>query len=174
MLKKINCDNCSKEFERENREVKRSLKKGMKQYCSVACSSKVNYKNLTAYRINPNKPFVKRNRKINELSHFNRHIRRTRGRGKEVNIDAEYLKLVWEKQNGVCPYSGIKMEELGYSGKQKLYKVASLDRIDSKKGYIKGNVQFVVTCLNHMKGTLSHEETISLCKEIAKFHNKIN
>ena len=34
-------------------------------------------------------------------------------------------------------------------------KQASLDRIDSSKGYVKGNVQFIVAPINYMKNTLS-------------------
>ena len=30
-------------------------------------------------------------------------------RFKEVNIDLEYLKLIWEQQNGICPYTKIKL-----------------------------------------------------------------
>ena len=45
---------------------------------------------------------------------------------------------------------------------------ASLDRIDSNKGYIKGNVQFISTAINYMKNNMSNEDTIKLCKIIAK------
>ena len=45
---------------------------------------------------------------------------------------------------------------------------ASLDRIDSNKGYIKGNVQFISTAINYMKNNMSNEDTVKLCKIIAK------
>lgn len=44
---------------------------------------------------------------------------------------------------------------------------ASLDRIDSSKGYIKGNVQFVATPINYLKGTMSDETTKAYLREIA-------
>lgn len=45
---------------------------------------------------------------------------------------------------------------------------ASLDRIDSSKGYEIGNVQFISTAINYMKNTMSHEDTLKLCKIIAE------
>jgi len=49
---------------------------------------------------------------------------------------------------------------------------ASLDRIDSNIGYIKGNIQWVSQCINYMKNTMTHEETIKICKLITDFWNK--
>lgn len=48
-------------------------------------------------------------------------------------------------------------------------KQASLDRIDSSKGYIKGNVQFIVAPINYMKSTLSDLEVKQFLKEISSF-----
>lgn len=45
---------------------------------------------------------------------------------------------------------------------------ASLDRIDSSKGYEIGNIQFISTAINYMKNTMSHEDTLKLCKIIAE------
>jgi len=45
---------------------------------------------------------------------------------------------------------------------------ASVDRIDSNKGYIKGNVQFVHKDINLMKNVLNIEYFIEMCKKIAK------
>ena len=40
----------------------------------------------------------------------------------------------------------------------------SIDRIDSKVGYTKDNIQIVLKEVNLMKNTLSHEEFIKICK----------
>lgn len=78
-------------------------------------------------------------------------------------------ELLWEKQKGVCPYTGIKLKLAEYKANHNdpIY-TASLDRIDSNKGYIKGNVQFISTAINYMKNNMSNEDTIKLCKIIAK------
>jgi len=69
----------------------------------------------------------------------------------------------------MCPYSGIELQLASHINTKidPIYR-ASVDRIDSSKGYIKDNIQFVSTCINYMKNTLSHEKTIELCKLISK------
>ena len=47
---------------------------------------------------------------------------------------------------------------------------ASLDRIDSSKGYIKGNVQWVHKEFNKMKLDLLDKEFIDICKLVHKYH----
>ena len=44
---------------------------------------------------------------------------------------------------------------------------ASLDRIDSSKGYTKDNVQWVHKDINYIKRDLSDSEFITLCKKVA-------
>jgi hypothetical protein len=43
---------------------------------------------------------------------------------------------------------------------------ASLDRIDSTKGYIKGNVEFVCLAINYAKNKFSKEDTLTFLNEI--------
>lgn len=45
---------------------------------------------------------------------------------------------------------------------------ASLDRIDSSLGYIIGNVQWVYKGVNFMKGEMSHDYFIEMCKMITE------
>ena len=51
---------------------------------------------------------------------------------------------------------------------------ASLDRIDSKKGYIEGNVHWVFKSINRLKSDLTHTEFIELCGLVSKYSNLIN
>ena len=44
---------------------------------------------------------------------------------------------------------------------------ASLDRIDSSKGYVKGNVQWVHKDINKMKTDFEQSIFIKLCKSVA-------
>ena len=59
-------------------------------------------------------------------------------------------------------YSGLDLilpaDTAGWSGKCP-FNGASLDRIDSSKGYIEGNVQFICTSLNYMKNKWGHNES---------------
>jgi hypothetical protein len=47
----------------------------------------------------------------------------------------------------------------------------SVDRIDSLRGYVEGNVQWVHKKINIMKNVYSQEEFIILCKQVVK-HTK--
>ena len=49
---------------------------------------------------------------------------------------------------------------------------ASLDRIDSKKGYVIGNVQWIATMVNMCKQQYSQEDFIRMCNAITKNTNK--
>ena len=80
-----------------------------------------------------------------------------KGRNKEIDIDSQYLKNLFEEQNETCALSGIKLDR----------KNMSLDRIDSSIGYVKGNLQWVHKIINRMKTDLSQDEFINLCKLVA-------
>lgn len=87
-------------------------------------------------------------------------------RGKHFDLTIEYLQELWEKQGGKCAISGVLLE---YKLGKKYYgQTMSLDRIDSCKGYIEGNVQWVHKQVNFMKLEMSKEELIKWCKIIVE------
>lgn len=88
-----------------------------------------------------------------------------KGRGLEFNVSVEYLHEIWIKQNKKCPYSGIEITFTRIEEEFK-YKTASLDRIDSSKGYIEGNVQWTTKQVNFMKQNLSDEDFLNLVTKI--------
>jgi hypothetical protein len=61
----------------------------------------------------------------------------------------------------VCPYTGKKMS----LGKETSPYSASLDRIDSSKGYMKGNVEFVCLAVNLAKQSFSREQMMTFFQE---------
>jgi len=87
----------------------------------------------------------------------------------EFNITLEDLKELWDKQKGKCAISGIEMTHKMNSGKIRTN--VSLDRIDSSKGYIQGNVQLVCHIINGMKSDLEYNEFLHFC-EMITIHNK--
>jgi len=82
----------------------------------------------------------------------------------ETDLTLDYLKTIWESQKGECPYTKKPMY-LPPNTKSHNYKSspnqASLDRIDSSKGYIKGNVEFVCLAVNLAKNHFSKAEMMS-------------
>ncbi len=68
------------------------------------------------------------------------------------NILIQDLKDVWEKQLGICPYSGVKLILPNHLPRKAIsYKYASIDRINSELPYTRENIQFVGQNLNFAK-----------------------
>tara|TARA_R100001129_G_scaffold2588_1_gene2634 strand:+ start:1744 stop:2190 length:447 start_codon:yes stop_codon:yes gene_type:complete len=88
----------------------------------------------------------------------------------EWDIDIDHINKLWHKQEGRCALSGIFMTWHAGEGRQDLN--ASIDRKDSNKGYIIGNVQLVTQRVNTIKHTLGEGELYWWCKNI--IHNKEN
>lgn len=100
-------------------------------------------------------------------THFGSILKRATKKNIEFNLTVEFLWNLFLKQDRKCALSGI---ELSLQGKEvKKYKeTASLDRIDSSKGYTEDNVQWVHKIVNLMKQSLSDKEFVKWCKLIAK------
>lgn len=75
--------------------------------------------------------------------------RSAKDRGLEFNIDTQYIWDLLISQNFKCALTG---ESITVSKNWRKYEfTASLDRIDSTKGYIPGNVQWVHKIINRLK-----------------------
>lgn len=105
-----------------------------------------------------------------ECTPFRYYLKKARARKWDYDIDCSYLNDLWKKQKGKCSISGLDMklkthsntsEDLGLTA-------ASLDRIDSSLGYIKGNVQFMCVGLNLLKGKREDSEVIDFLDKIIK------
>lgn len=92
------------------------------------------------------------------------HIKNgARARNLEFKVTINYLESLLIEQDFKCRLSGRELK-FGYS-RDKL--TSSLDRIDSSKGYIEGNVQWVHSEVNMCKQRLSQNAFIAICNEIA-------
>ena len=169
-LIEIPCDNCGQLFLKPISEYNRNTKLGRRNFCSRYCVGKASNVHLLRYKGTYDISQHCRNR-LDIYSPFKYYLKEVRGRFKDYDITLEDLYNQWHSQDGKCPYSGIN---LVLSTNTKIIRdpiiSASLDRIDSSKGYLKGNIQFVSRSLNFMKGQLSHNDTLRLCKIIADFH----
>lgn len=88
-------------------------------------------------------------------------------RNLDNQISLEQLKLIWDRQNGECFYTGIKLYFPIKRDDLKLENGVSVDRIDSNKGYTCDNVVFVHKDINTMKQFYSHDRFVKLCRLIS-------
>ena len=83
-------------------------------------------------------------------------------RGIVFDVSFDYLADLLIEQDFECALSGESLDAMAIQNN------ASLDRIDSKVGYVEGNVQWVTSTLNMMKQQYTQEEFIEVCKAVAK------
>lgn len=123
------------------------LRSGERTRCYKNCKAHIDY-------INPATKTLKRDAEKRKIVY---------------NISNKYLWKVWNQQSGKCAITGLELYIATWRKKQQGQShTASVDRIDSSKGYVKGNIQWVHKTVNQMKWDLSQDELIKWCNLIAK------
>jgi len=96
------------------------------------------------------------------------HVLREIKQKKRPSISVDLtIEVAWELflvQDRKCALSGLPLTIASRAE----YGTASLDRIDSSKGYSANNVQWVHKHINFMKGTLDQTYFIELCSKVVK------
>jgi len=85
------------------------------------------------------------------------------------DLTIDYIWDLYLSQNKICALSGVDISFFRTRADRNKT-TASLDRIDSSKGYIVGNVQWVHKIVNNLKMDLSEGEFLNWCKKIVKHH----
>lgn len=96
---------------------------------------------------------------------------RANKRNYDFNLDIKYCWELYITQEGKCNLSGLPIG-FAIANKKTSETTASLDRIDSSKGYVVGNVQWVHKNINIMKNVYNQDYFISLCDLVSK-NNKL-
>ena len=107
----------------------------------------------------------KKNGEVGELTktEHTRLRRSAEKRGYEFNVSIEYLWNLFQEQNQICAITGDHIPSI---------KEASLDRIDSSKGYIEGNVQWVTRQANLSKHIMTMEQLYEFCRKVLNHANQ--
>jgi hypothetical protein len=102
------------------------------------------------------------------ISWFNQFRAGAETRGLVWDLDLDDIADLMVEQDFRCALSGepIEFPEFGHPQNAP----ASIDRIDSSKGYIKNNVQLVTRKVNMMKQSYSQEEFIEVCKKVSNYN----
>ncbi len=167
------CSNpeCKKKFYKDSSEVTRNNKIGRKNYCSLKCSGHGNHNHLKNYHKENVKFLLPHcDNARDKFTGLREHFRRIKKRKHYHDVTLEDLLELWNKQKGICIYSGVKLLHPNEDGNN--INTASLDRIDSRLGYVKGNLQFISIICNQAKNNLSHEEMLSFLEIISNFFKK--
>lgn len=99
-------------------------------------------------------------------------VMNARYRTLECDITPESVWNLFLQQDCRCALSGIPLR-FNQPGEQQTMTTASLDRIDSSKGYIKGNVQWVHKIVQKMKWELSQEAFVQMCRLVSNNRSDI-
>lgn len=138
------CCKCQKTFSKEKKEFDRQARNGRSDFrCSLKCCNET--KEDSPFKL------IWRNAKGNI-------------RGHKFSLSIDYLRKLWDKQKGRCAYTGIPLVLPDYRYERSPRK-ASLDRIDSSRGYEEGNVEFVSVFVNLGKNGFDKQEIIELLNE---------
>lgn len=84
-----------------------------------------------------------------------------------VHVTQKEVAVLFDKQDGKCALTGVQLildapiEQI----------TASLDRIDSSRGYVTGNVQWVHKKVNKMKNDMDSSEFLEWANRISE-HSK--
>lgn len=98
---------------------------------------------------------------------FAQIIRSAANRGLVMQVTIEQLWDLFVKQNGKCALTGV---DIKFAESHKENPTASVDRIDSKLGYIVGNIQFVHKDINIMKLDHSQDRFVELCNLVSDYN----
>ncbi|MCT7959011.1 hypothetical protein [Laspinema palackyanum] len=170
------CENprCGQEFTKPLAEFKRSERLGRQHFCSLKCYAK--FKGIKNFKdkIKTNYDGLKKGSDQDDLSPFRHPLKIIRKSVKQRKIEASVtlqdLKQIWDQQGGICPYTGWNLVlfpcTTDYQSRPLTTNRASVDRIDSSKGYSLDNIQFVAVMANLAKHSFSETELLEFCQAV--------
>lgn len=142
----ISCKKTKKITEFYSRRNEKYREKTYRTKCKT-CNSKDQRERYKKYK--QTNPFKCRCAKIKA---------RAKSKNLKFNLTPEYLESIW---TGICPISKIKIK---WTTNRNDESAAELDRLIPKKGYIKGNVNFVSRKMNRLKNSANLKDIKLLCK----------
>jgi hypothetical protein len=111
----------------------------------------------------------------NILSFLRANLTRAANRGKDsqtIDVNLDYVYRVGSNQDFFCALTGDELEFTRggqiWLGKWCNPNSCTIDRINSSKGYVEGNIQLITWKANCLKQHLDNEEFIEFCKDVAQ------
>lgn len=85
-----------------------------------------------------------------------------KSRGWEYDLDYAQLVELFRGQGGRCALTGDELIPERFNSN-----TFSIDRIDSSKGYVMNNIQFVTKDVNIAKNKMNMNDFVNLCRKVA-------
>lgn len=85
--------------------------------------------------------------------------------GVVCQLTPDGLRRLWDKQRGVCPLTGWKMEPRK-TGSGLIPRTVTVDRIDPKRGYVRGNIRLISFAANNAKYIWTDAALYNFCKAV--------
>lgn len=172
MLRRGNCRYCKRDYREVPQEGVEIYKNSSGKWCSTCsgCGKEQAYtrkdhakqSELNDWQCKPcvskAKGFSKNQPVGDRARLYNKFRKSANNRGIEWGLDIESM---YADYDGKCKLTGWEIE-LGYSKG-----TASLDRVDSTKGYTPENIQWVHSMVNMAKNKYGNEEFIEMCKAVS-------
>ena len=134
MPKRTTCKDCGCDINDETRGASSHTR------CKPCTSKYVRERQRVALEKNPFR-YISRVKKSQCKTH-----------GIVYTLSEEYLKDLWEQQDGKCAALGIPLD---LSGGSRRDETASIDRIVPEKGYTQGNVKWLSWVANRVKSNIT-------------------
>lgn len=173
----VRCEGCGAEVQKPAKEVRRQLKRNSSArfFCSTVCYAVQSGRDNLGALLGVGRPEnLDPANQRDEYSPFRYFLRKARSRRQEDDLDLDYLAQLWRDQGGRCALSGIALDLPRSSGAWERHTgdpwKPSLDRVDSRRGYVRGNVRFVAVIANQAKGRYSDQDVIALARSIVRLH----
>jgi predicted DNA-binding protein YlxM (UPF0122 family) len=149
---------------------------GMKRKSSIL--DKLHEFNIPIRKTTKTKKYIVSNNKRKMLykdiriDYWNSLIFGAKRRKISFEISIEYAWSVLIKQDNKCALSGISLSFCTSRLDRTSVQTASLDRIDSSKGYVEGNIQWIHKTINKMKMDILEKDFLDFCEIITKYRRK--
>lgn len=151
---KVNLNKKTKEWRKKNKKRVKELNTAYYEKHGAELIKKQKERDKI-YRVTKKLDFAYRKRKMFWTAKYRAKIKKLK-----FNITIE--DVVFPK---ICPVLGFMID---YKGKRNAYNIPSLDRINSSKGYIKGNVRVISNRANFLKNNANSDELMKVAKDLKK------
>ena len=98
-----------------------------------------------------------------------RSLKRENNANTASQLTVEAVLEIWERQDGKCALTGVPMTHI--NGQGRVMTNASIDRIDTERGYEVGNIRLVCTAINYMRNAMDDDELIKWCRAVVAHHS---